>query len=78
MQLVVQLVDLRSGLLQSLLAGKRDVVDPATVASNISQNRLQQAAAFEAMQKRIESSRPNAITVMGQFLHHGKTKDGLV
>ncbi len=35
MQFVVQFIDLRSGLVQSLLAGRRDPVDSATVPSNI-------------------------------------------
>jgi hypothetical protein len=30
------------------------------------------------MQERVESSRPNAIPVMRQLLHHREPKDGLV
>ncbi len=30
------------------------------------------------MQERVEGSGANAITVMRQFLHHGRAKDGLV
>jgi hypothetical protein len=38
---VVQFIDLHSGLVQRLLAGSRDLVDPATVPSNIFEDRLQ-------------------------------------
>ena len=78
MQLVVQFIDLRSRLIQSLLAGRRDCVDPATMPPNISDDRLQQAAALETMQKGVKSSRPDTITVMGQFLHHCKPKNGFM
>ena len=77
-QFVVQFIDLRSRLIQSLLAGRRDLVDPATVPPNISDDRLQQAAALETMQKGVKSSRPDTITVMGQFLHHCKPEDGFM
>jgi hypothetical protein len=75
---VVQFIDLHSGLVQRLLAGSRDLVDPTTVPSNVFEDRLQQAAAFQAMQKGVESSRPDAIPVMLQFLHHRKAEDGLL
>ena len=78
MKFVVQFIDLHSGLFQSLLAGRRDLVDPATVPSNIFEDRLQETAAFEAMQKGVESSWPDAISVVRQFLHHRKTEDGFV
>jgi hypothetical protein len=77
-KLVVQLVNLRSGLVQSLPAGRRDLVDPATVPSNILEDRLQEAAAFQAVQKGIEGSRSDAIAVMRQLLHHRKAEDGLL
>ena len=78
MQFMVQFIDLRSCLVQSFLPGRRDLVDPATMPSNILEDRLQQAAPFQAMQKGIESSRPDAIPVTGEFFHHRQPKDGLV
>ena len=54
------------------------VATPATVSSDIFEDRLQQTAAFQAMQKGVESSRPDAIPVMRQFLHHRKAEDGLL
>ena len=78
MKFVVQFVNLGPGLVQCLLAGSCDLVDPATVPSNISEDGLQKTTAFQSMQKRVESSRSNAISVMRQFLHHCKTEDGLV
>jgi hypothetical protein len=75
---VVQFIDLHSGVVQRLLAGSRDLIDPATVPSNIFKDRLQETAAFQAMQKGVESPRPDAIPVMPQFFHHGKAEDGLL
>jgi hypothetical protein len=75
---VVQFVDLHSGPLQSFPTGSRDLVDPSTVSSDILENRLQEAAPFQTMQKGVESSRANAVPVMVQFLHHRKAEDGLL
>jgi hypothetical protein len=75
---VVQFVDLHFGLVQSLPARSRDLIEPATVPSNIFEDRLHETAAFLAMQKWVESSRPDAIPVMRQFLHHCKAEDGLL
>jgi hypothetical protein len=46
--------------------------------SNIFEDRLQQTAAFQAVQERVESTRSDAIPVMSQLLHHRKPKNGLV
>ncbi len=75
---VVQFIDLHSGLVQSPVARSRDLIDPATVPSNILEDRFQKTAAFQAMQKWVESSRPDAISMMRQFLHHRKAEDGLL
>ena len=75
---VVQFIDLHSGLVQSLLASNGDLIDPATFPFNIFEDRLQETAAFQTMQKWVESSRPDAIPVMRQLLHHRQPKDGLV
>jgi hypothetical protein len=75
---VVQFIDLHPGLVQALLAGSRDLIDPATVPSNIFEDRLQETTALQAMQKGVESPRPDAIPVMRQFLHHRKAEDGLL
>ena len=40
MKFVVQFIDLQSGPVQSVLAGRRDLIDPATVPSNIFEDRL--------------------------------------
>lgn len=78
MEFVVQLVNLRSGLVQSLFARRCDLVDPATVPSNVFEDRLQQTAAFQAMQERVKGSGTDAVPVMGKLLHHRKPEDGLV
>ena len=75
---VVQFIDLHSGLVQGLLASSRNLIDPATASSNIFEDRLQETAAFQPMQKGVESSRPDAIPVMRQFLHHRNAEDGLL
>jgi hypothetical protein len=77
-KLVVQFIDLRSGLVQSLFACSCDLVDPATVPSNVFEDRLQQTAVFQAMQERVKGSGTDAIPMMCQLLHHRKPKDGLV
>jgi hypothetical protein len=77
-KLVVQFIDFHSGLVQGLLAGSCDLIDPATVPSNIFEDGLQETAAFQTMQKGVESSRPDAIPVMRQFFHHRKAEDGLL
>ena len=43
--------------------------------SNVLEDGLQETAAFQAMQKGVESSWSDAISVMRQFLHHRKTED---
>jgi hypothetical protein len=48
------------------------------VPSNIFEDRLQETAAFQAMQKWVESSGPDAIPVTRQFVHHRKAEDGLL
>jgi len=78
MKFVVKFVDLRFCLDQSLLPDRRDLVNPSLASSDILENRLQQAAAFQAMQERVESSGANAISVMLKLLHHGQSKDWLV
>jgi hypothetical protein len=78
MEFVVQLVNLRSGLVQSLFAHSCDLVDPATVPSNVFEDRLQQTAAFQPMQERVKGSGTDAIPVMRQLLHHREPKDGLM
>jgi hypothetical protein len=77
-KLVVQFIDLYSGPVQSLLAGTRNLVDPSTMPSNIFEDRLQEAAALQAMQEWVESSRSDAIAVVGQLLHHRNAEDRLL
>ena len=78
MHFMVQFIDLRSCLVQSFLPSGRDLVDSATMPSNILDNRLQQTGPFQAMQEGVECSWPDAIPVMRQFFHHCHPKDGLV
>jgi hypothetical protein len=75
---VVKFIDLHSGPVQSLSSGSRDLVDPSTMSSGIFEDRLQETAAFQAMQQGVESSRSDAIPVMGQFLHHRNAENRLL
>lgn len=77
-KLVVKFIDLHSGPIQSLLAGSRDPVDPTAVSSDILEDRLQETAAFQSMQKRVESAGTDAIPVVSQFLHHRRAEDRLL
>jgi hypothetical protein len=77
-KLVVQFINLCSGLVQGLLARRSNLVDSAAAPSNILKDRLQQAAPFQAMQEGVEGSGTDAIPVMRKFLHHRKPEDGLV
>ena len=74
----MQLVDLRSGLVQDLSAGGGDPIDSAAVSADILEDGLQEPAAFEAVEQGVERSRADAIPVMRQLLHHGEAEDGLV
>lgn len=78
MKLVVQFIHLYLGLLQSLPTDGGDLVNPPRAPTNIFQRRLQQTAAFQPMQQRVQSAWPNTIAVMPQFLHHPQPKDSLV
>lgn len=78
MKLVVKFIDLDSGPIQSLLPRSRNLVDPATVSSDIFEDRLQEAAAFQSMQEGVERARTDAIPVMRQFLHHRRAEDRLL
>jgi hypothetical protein len=75
---VMQFIHLHSGLVQGLLAGGRDLIDPATVPPDVLKVGLQQAVPLQAVQQGVESSWPDAISVMRKFLHHRKAEDGLL
>ena len=78
MKFLMQLIDLRLGLVEGLLARSCDLVNPSLAPSNILEDGLQQAAALQAMQERVQRSRADAISVMCQFFHHCQPKDRLV
>jgi hypothetical protein len=78
MKFPMQFIDLCPGLVESLFARSSDLVNPSLASSNILEDGLQQAAALQAMQERVERARPDTIPVMHQFFHHRQPKDGLV
>jgi len=71
MKFLMQLIDLRLGLVEGLLASPCDLVNPSLTPTNILKDGLQQAAALQAMQERIQRSGADAISVTSQFVHHG-------
>ena len=77
-KLLVQFVDLLGGFCQSPASGGGDLVDAPPSACDSAVRGLQQTAALQLMQERIEGSGANAVSVMRQFLHHGQTEDRLV
>ena len=78
MKFMMQFVNLRLGLAESLPAGGRDLVDPALAPSNILENGLQQPSTLQSMKQRVESSWSNTIPVVHQLLHHGQSEDWLM
>lgn len=77
-QLMVKLVYLLSSFPEGLLSRRRDAIDAPGAAASVARNGLEQSAALHPVQKRIKSSRPDAIAVMGKLLHHRQSKDGLM
>lgn len=71
MKFVMQLIDLCLGLVEGLLARSCDLVNPSLPPANTFKDGLQQAAALQAMQERIQRSGADAISVTCQFFHHG-------
>lgn len=51
---------------------------PSSASGQVLQLRLEQAAPFHSMQKRIKSSWSNAIAMMFKLLHHGEAENRLV
>jgi len=70
MKFAMQLIDLRFGLFESFLANRRNPVNSSLTSADILENRLQQAAALQAMQEWVERTGANAIPVTRQLLHH--------
>jgi hypothetical protein len=77
-QFFVEFIDFGFRRSQGLLTRRRDLVNPPPSSSHILKGRFQQSGALQTVQKRIKSSRTNAISVMLQFLHHRQTEDWLV
>ena len=75
MKFVMKFIYFFSGFVQGFPPNGGDLINPSLASSNISQYRLQQTASLQAMQKRVESSRTNAIPMMRQLVHHGQSKD---
>ena len=78
MQLAVQFVDFFVGLVEGLMAGGGDAVDAAAATGDDLFRGVQEAGGFQAVEERIEGSGADAVAVMGEFVHHGESKDGLV
>lgn len=77
-EFMVEFIDFFRGLIQGSSSRRGDLVDSSPPPSNVFKLRFQQLSAFQSMKKRIESSRPDAIAVLPEFLHHPKSKDRLM
>lgn len=78
MQFVVQLVDFQACFVESLFAGSGDFVESPLGSSGGVGLRFQQAGFFQSVQQRVESARADAVTVVGEFLHHCQAENGLM
>ena len=77
-ELVMQLIDHAPRFIERLSACRRNPVDPPSASGHVLQFGFEQTATLHPVQERIEGSRPDAIAVMFQFLHHGEAEDRLV
>lgn len=77
-KLMVQLVDLGFGLLESFSACGRDFVKTPAASPDIFEDGLQHSTTFQSVEKRVESTWPNAVSMMLQFFHHRQAEDWLM
>lgn len=74
----VEFIHFLTGLPKGAFSSSSDFVDPSTPTFNAMDGRAEQARAFESMEKRIKRPRTDAIAVVLQLLHHGKSEDRLM
>ncbi len=76
-QLVVQLVHFLFGSGERPAASRRDPIEAPAIPCGIFR-RLEQPGALQSVQQRIECSRPDAVSVMRELLHHRQAEDRLL
>jgi hypothetical protein len=77
-QFVMEFVHHDFGLIKSPFPRCGDSVHPSPSPGHILQIGLEHASTFHSVQKRIESSRSDAIAMMFKLFHHCQSKDRLV
>ena len=77
-EFVVELVDFVSGLFEGAFSGGGNSVDPASSSFDAIEGGTEKAGTFESMQKGIKRAWSDAVAMVLEFLHHGKTEDGLM
>ena len=74
----MELVDLGAGAGESFAAGGGDGVEAAAAAGDVAEGGLEEAGALETVQERVEGSGADAVSVVGELIHHGEAEDRLV
>jgi hypothetical protein len=77
-QLVVQLIDLRPRMLESLSALSGHSVHAASASLDDLEHRTQQASTFHTVQERVQRAGTDPISVVPELLHHRESEDILV
>lgn len=77
-QFVVELDHFGSRLFERTPAACRNPVKPSPAPTACIELRFQQSGTLQAMQQRVKRSRPDAIAMVLQFLHHSQPEDGLL
>lgn len=74
----VEFIHFLTGLPKGAFSSSSDFIESPAASLNLIKGRAEQARAFKAMEKRIERPRADAIAVVLQLLHHGKSEDRLM
>lgn len=77
-QLMMKLIDHDSGFIQNLSSFRCDPVDSSTSSGYAFQIRFEQASSLHSVQERIQCPRPDAVSMMLELFHHGKSEDLLL
>ena len=77
-KLMMKFVNLKTRLGKGSFSRGSNGVDPAAPAGDVPGFRFQEAAAFHAVEKRVEGSGSDAVAVVFEFFHHRKAEDAVV
>lgn len=71
MKFMMQFVHFFPGLFEGALSCGSDSIEPSPTALHAVERRTEQAGSLQAVQKRIECTWADPVSMMFQFLHHG-------